>query len=98
MHFARSTSNSNYSLYLVIELSVMAWKTFDRFWVGYSDLALEGFWKTITNEVPSYLRWIEDQPDNRLENENCALVVMGPWGRGRIMDANCDSSNGNAIF
>ena len=65
-----------------------------RFWVGYSDLALEGFWKTVTNKVPSYLRWIEDQPDNRLEDEDCGLVVMGPWGRGRMMDANCHAPNG----
>jgi len=65
-----------------------------RFWVGYSDLALEGLWKTVTNEIPSYARWIEQQPDNRLGNEDCGLIVMGPWGRGRMMDGDCESRNG----
>ena len=65
-----------------------------RFWVGYTDLGLEGLWKTVTNLTPTYMRWIEQQPDDRLDNEDCGLVIMGSWGRGRMMDANCKSPTG----
>ena len=47
------------------------------------------------NKVPKYARWIEQQPDDRLHNEDCGLIVMGPWGRGRMMDADCESQSSN---
>lgn len=51
-------------------------------------------WKTVKNEVPSYMKWIDQQPDDRFRNEDCALLVMGPWGRGMFMDAQCDEPHG----
>ena len=54
----------------------------------------EGVWKTVKNEVPSYMKWIDQQPDDRFRNEDCALLVMGPWGRGMFMDAQCDEPHG----
>jgi len=65
-----------------------------RVWIGYSDLEREGEWKTVTNEIPSYMKWVEGQPDDRFRNEDCAMIVMGPWGRGRMMDAKCDEKTG----
>ena len=33
-----------------------------------------GLWKTISNEMPQYMRWIDQQPDDRLNNEGTRLT------------------------
>ena len=53
-------------------------------------------WKTSVNEVPAYIKWVDGEPNDRFTNEDCAMLVMGPWGRGKLIDAKCDESTGIA--
>jgi Lectin C-type domain len=55
-------------------LQIYAPKRNGFFWVGLTDEAVEGEWRTSKGEVASYLPWKKGQPDGGT-TANCALLA-----------------------
>ena len=53
----------------------------ERYWIGYSDLSVEGKWGWITGETNNYSNWADGEPNNTQRIEDCAEIVTksGKW-------------------
>ena len=53
----------------------------ERYWIGYSDLSVEGKWGWITGEINNYSNWADGEPNNTQRIEDCAEIVTksGKW-------------------
>ncbi|KAL3861562.1 hypothetical protein ACJMK2_007590, partial [Sinanodonta woodiana] len=56
----------------------------DRFWVGASDVLVEGefMWMTSMTQV-TYANWYPGQPDNHVRNENCVEIWYNKYWNDR---------------
>ena len=62
-----------------------------HFWIGLSDVAIEGDWRLASNNLkPSYLNWHNDQPSNETDHD-CARLRIGPFHyfKDTWSDINC---------
>ncbi|XP_075433513.1 hepatic lectin-like isoform X2 [Ascaphus truei] len=58
-----------------------------RYWIGLSDLDVEGKWKWIdgTDYTTSYKFWKKGEPNDSMKNEDCAHI----WNSGEWNDVHC---------
>ena len=61
----------------------------DGVFIGLTDRVVEGSfnWETTGNK-PNYTNWLDGQPDDYLQNEDCAVMIYG--NPGKWNDGLCD--------
>ncbi|MCA9677949.1 MAG: C-type lectin domain-containing protein, partial [Myxococcales bacterium] len=68
----------------------------DRIWLGITDAAIEGVWRTVDGAAVDYVHWKDGEPNDGGDDgdgEDCAVMLgvhdPGP-DRGRWNDVACD--------
>jgi len=56
--------------------------TQERFWLGFSDLAVEGNWEWTSGEPATYSNWASGQPDDYRGIEDAAVMNWSASGQG----------------
>lgn len=59
----------------------------DNAWIGVGDQMIEGAYRTVTNQLPTYLQFASDQPDGI--GQNCVMLGTGT----DLRDADCASAD-----
>jgi hypothetical protein len=49
-------------------------------WIGITDEAVEGEWRTVTGQRQIYTNWSSDQPNNQGQGEHFALISNRTFG------------------
>ena len=66
------------------------------FWIGASDVVLEGAWRWVDGSIADYTHWDTAQPDNANGGQHCARIFQAPDDDGRPGgwdDRNCTVAN-----
>lgn len=58
------------------------------YWIGLTDLAVEGDWRDVYGQTPAFTSWHPGEPNDSGAGEDCAQV----WGQGGWNDAECIST------
>ena len=53
------------------------------YWIGASDLAVEGEWRWVDGSIADYTHWDTAQPDNTGDRQHCARIFQAPIDAGR---------------
>ncbi|XP_052441473.1 C-type lectin domain family 10 member A-like [Carassius gibelio] len=59
----------------------------DHFWIGLTDVEVEGRWKWVDGSTLTSGSWAPKEPNNYQGNEDCANTYSSGW-----LDTKCDSS------
>ncbi len=63
-----------------------------RIWLGITDAAREGQWRTLDGEPLAFTAWARDEPNDGAEGEDCAVMLGlddAAADRGRWNDISC---------
>ncbi|XP_046329421.1 perlucin-like [Haliotis rufescens] len=65
---------------------------YEQFWIDLSDMSTEGDWRLMTfNQNTTFTPWIQGQPNNYDQAENCAHINAKPERNFMWNDHNCQA-------
>jgi serine/threonine protein kinase len=67
-------------------------------WIGITDEAVEGEWRTVTGQRQIYTNWSSDQPNNQGQGEHFALISNRTFGTSSMAWMWADQRNESGTF